>query len=66
VFLEGLSDSSSKRGILSWSSVLTDLVPRTIVVSRVPYRMPTSELKELRSQLKDFLEKRFVRSSVLP
>src|SRR3954464_5441441 len=43
-----------------------DLVPGTSPVSMAPYRMSASELKELKSQLEDLLEKKFIRPSVLP
>ena len=35
-------------------------------VSREPYRMAPVELKELKLQLQELLDKRFVRPSVLP
>src|SRR4051812_20978074 len=41
-----------------------DLIPRTSPVSMAPYRMSASELKELKSQLEDLLEKKFIRPSV--
>src|ERR1043165_9153975 len=43
-----------------------DLVPGTRPISMAPYRMSASELAELKSQLEDFLEKKFVRPSVSP
>ncbi|XP_058752817.1 uncharacterized protein LOC131626008 [Vicia villosa] len=43
-----------------------DLVPGTTHVSMAPYRMSPSELAELKKQLEDLLEKRFVRPSVSP
>ncbi|XP_058728641.1 uncharacterized protein LOC131600505 [Vicia villosa] len=43
-----------------------DLVPGTRPVSMAPYRMSASELAELKKQLEDLLEKRFVRPSVSP
>lgn len=41
-----------------------DLVPGTSPVSMAPYQIPTSELSELNKQLKDLLEKKFIRLSV--
>src|ERR1044072_6345219 len=41
-----------------------DLVPGTRPVSMAPYRMSVSELAELKKQLEDLLENKFVRSSV--
>jgi len=43
-----------------------DLVPGTKPVSMAPYRMPASELAELKKQLEDLLDKKFVRPSVSP
>ncbi|MCI00567.1 RNA-directed DNA polymerase (Reverse transcriptase), partial [Trifolium medium] len=43
-----------------------DLVPGTKPVSMAPYRMSTSELTELKKQLEELLEKKFVRPSVSP
>lgn len=43
-----------------------DLVPGTRPISMAPYRMSASELAELKSQLKDLLERKFVRPSVSP
>jgi predicted aspartyl protease len=41
-----------------------DLVPRTKLVSMTPYHMSASELAELKKQLEDLLDKKFVRPSV--
>jgi hypothetical protein len=43
-----------------------DLVPGTKPVSMAPYRMSASELAELKKQLEDLLDKKFVRLSVSP
>jgi len=43
-----------------------DLVPRTKPVSMAPYHMSASELAELKKQLEDLLDKKFVRPSVSP
>jgi len=43
-----------------------DLVPVTKPVSMAPYRMSASELAELKKQLEDLLDKKFVRPSVSP
>ena len=43
-----------------------DLIPGTKPVSMAPYRMSASELAELKKQLEDLLEKKFVRPSVSP
>ncbi|MCI32734.1 RNA-directed DNA polymerase (Reverse transcriptase), partial [Trifolium medium] len=43
-----------------------DLVPGTSPISMAPYRMSASELKELKKQLEELLEKKFIRPSVSP
>ncbi|XP_050896958.1 uncharacterized protein LOC127103768 [Lathyrus oleraceus] len=43
-----------------------DLVPGTRPISMAPYRMSASELAELKSQLENLLERKFVRPSVSP
>jgi len=43
-----------------------DLVPGMKPVSMAPYRMSASELAELKKQLEDLLDKKFVRPSVSP
>jgi len=45
---------------------LIDLVPGTKPVSMAPYRMSASELAELKKQLENLLDKKFVRPSVSP
>ncbi|XP_050895919.1 uncharacterized protein LOC127102610, partial [Lathyrus oleraceus] len=62
VFPEDISDLPPEREV----GFLIDLVPGTSPVSMAPYRMSASELKELKSQLEDLLEKRFIRPSVSP
>ena len=43
-----------------------EIVPRTIPMSKAPYRMAPIELKELKVQLQEILDKGFVRPSVSP
>ena len=43
-----------------------ELEPGTGPISKAPYRMVTAELKELKSQLEDLLDKGFIRRSVSP
>ena len=43
-----------------------EIVPRIAPVSRAPYRMAPAELKELKVQLQNLLDKGFVRPSVSP
>ena len=41
-------------------------IPRTAPMSRAPYRMDPMELKELKSQLQELMDKGFIRHSVSP
>ena len=43
-----------------------EIVPGTVPMSRAPYRMAPTELKELKSQLEELLDKGFIRPSVSP
>ena len=43
-----------------------DLLPSTQPISKTPYRMAANELKELKVQLQDLLEKGFIRPSASP
>ncbi|GKV48697.1 hypothetical protein SLEP1_g55500 [Rubroshorea leprosula] len=43
-----------------------DLVPGTAPISKAPYRMALTELKELKEQLQELLDKGFIRPSVSP
>ncbi|WRX08486.1 Reverse transcriptase domain - like 6 [Theobroma cacao] len=43
-----------------------DLIPETRPISIPPYRMAPAELKELKDQLEDLLDKGFIRPSVSP
>ena len=61
VFPEDVSDLPPEREI----EFTIDLVPGTNPVSMAPYRMSASELVELKKQLEDLLEKKFVRPSVV-
>ena len=43
-----------------------ELQPGTPPLSQAPYRMAPAELKELKAQLQELLDKRFIRPSVSP
>ena len=43
-----------------------DLIPGTAPISKAPYRMAPSELKELKSQLQELLDKGYIRPSHSP
>ncbi|PNX59893.1 retrotransposon-related protein, partial [Trifolium pratense] len=60
VFPEDVSDVPSKREV----EFTIDLVPGTSPISMAPYRMSASELNELKKQLEELLEKKFIRPSV--
>ena len=44
----------------------TELVPKMASISKAPYRMAPAELKELKVQLQDLLDKGFMRPSMSP
>ena len=43
-----------------------EIVPGTVPMSRAPYKMAPMELKELKSQLQELLDKGFIQPSVSP
>ena len=52
---------------LEWEVEFTiDLAPETTPISKAPYRMAPMELKELKIQLQELLDKGFIRPSVSP
>ena len=62
VFLEELLGLPPEREV----DLSIEIVPRTNSISRAPYRMAPSELKELRLQLQELLDKGFIRPSISP
>ena len=62
VFLDEIPDVPPKREV----EFSIDLVLGRKPVSMAPYRMSASELAELKKQLEDLLDKKFVRPSVSP
>lgn len=56
VFSDDISDLPPEHDV----EFSIDLVPSIFHVSVAPYRMTASELSELKKQLEEFLEKRFV------
>ncbi|GKV05138.1 hypothetical protein SLEP1_g17180 [Rubroshorea leprosula] len=62
VFLEDLPSLPPDREI----EFTIDFVPGTGLISKAPYRMAPTELKELKVQLEELLEKGFIRPSVSP
>ncbi|XP_058765382.1 uncharacterized protein LOC131638854 [Vicia villosa] len=61
-FPDDISDVAPEREV----EFSTDLVPNTRPVSMALYMMSASKLAELKKQLEDLLEKKFVRPSVSP
>ena len=43
-----------------------DLLPKSSSISKAPYRMALAEMKELKEQLQELLDKGFIRSSASP
>ena len=60
VFLEELPGLSPEREVDLVIEVLLGIVP----ISRAPYRMAPNELRELKTQLQELLDKGFVRPNV--
>ena len=46
--------------------LVIEILPGTVPMSRAPYRMAPTKLKELKSQLQELLDKGFIRPSVSP
>ena len=62
VFLTNYSGLSPQRKV----EFGIECVPGTNPISKTPYRMASSELKELKEQLQDLLDKGFIRPSISP
>ncbi|KAK2427684.1 putative mitochondrial protein [Trifolium repens] len=62
VFPKDVSDMPPEREV----EFTIDLVPCTSPISMAPYRMSSTELSELKKQLEELLEKKFIRPSVSP
>ena len=62
VFLEELPGIPLEREVDLSIEIVLGIVP----MSRAPYRMAPTELKELKSQLQELLDKGFIRPSVSP
>ena len=62
VFPEELPGVPPKREV----DLSIEVVQRMTPISRAPYRMAPTELKELKTQLQELLDKGFVRPSVSP
>ncbi|KAL0546797.1 hypothetical protein IC582_016710 [Cucumis melo] len=62
VFPEELSELPPHREV----EFAIELEPGTVPISRAPYRMAPAELKELKVQLQELLDKGFIRPSVSP
>ena len=60
VFPEELSGIPLEREV----DLAIEIVPRTVPMSKAPYRMAPTELKELKTQLQELLDTGFIRPSV--
>ena len=61
-FLKNYMDYHQKRKV----QFTIDLVSRTTPISKAPYRMAPLELKELKTQLQEMLDRGFIRHSISP
>jgi hypothetical protein len=62
VFLEEVPGLPPRRDI----ELSIEIAPGAVLVSRTPYRMSTLELVELKLQLKEMMDKGYLRPSVSP
>ena len=62
VFLDEIAGIPSRRDI----DFTIDLVPGAVLVSKTPYKMSTPEMLEMKMQLQELLEKKYIRPSVSP
>ena len=62
VFLEELPSIPPVREV----DLSIEILPGIAPTSRAPYKMAPTELKELKIQLQELLDKRFIRPSVSP
>ena len=62
MFLDEIPRLPPKRDI----DFIIELVPRAALVSKTPYIMSTPEMLELKMQLQELLEKKYIRPSVSP
>ena len=62
VFFEELPSIPLEREV----DLSIEIVPGTTPMSKAPYRMPPTELKELKSQLQELMDKGFIWPSVSP
>ena len=62
VFPDDLLDKPPDRDV----EFAIELQPGTAPISRRPYRMPPNELAELKKQLQELLDKRYIRPSTSP
>ena len=62
MFLDEIPGLPPKRDI----DFTIELVPGAALVSKAPYRMSTPEMLELKMQLQELLEKKYIQPSVSP
>jgi len=62
VFPDEIPGLPPKRDI----DITIDLVPGSVPISKAPYRLNILELKELKAQLQELIDKKYIRPSVSP
>jgi len=62
VFPDEIPGLPPKRDI----DITIDLVPGSVPISKAPYRLNILELKELKAQLQELIDKKYIRPSVCP
>ena len=62
VFPEEITGLPPKRDI----DFTIELVPRAVLVSKTPSRMSTPEMLEMKMELQELLEKKYIKPSVSP
>ncbi|GKA74740.1 hypothetical protein Tco_0781042 [Tanacetum coccineum] len=64
--LQGQEKLYAKESLWIWVTFLGHIIPEAEPISKAPYRMAPIELKELKDQLQELLERGFIRLSVSP
>ena len=65
-YLDVFPDELSGLPPMRDSEFVIDVLPGTTPISKAPYRMAPAELQELKIQLKEMLNKGFIKPSVSP
>ena len=65
-FLEVFPEDLPRLPLDRETEFIIELIPSTAPISKAVYRMAPSELKELKVQLQELLDKRFIRPTFSP